>query len=244
VAYTYSYADAWNYIAPQVRRHAEDTQAATIANVATSEIWKRYPWKEYMAELPSFFLVGEQQDYGAPIVAVPSDFHGLYKAYLIHLTESPRYWSIKILRDRELTSPNFLPHAISYNRAKRSFRMYPRPAAGVSNCEYLVTGEYKRNPTLVTPGTLQTTLLPWEDHHFQNFCTVLRWAVISQGSPTNGLMYERGEYRMGGVQAEAMAAIEQMAADEGLLLGDGVIAPAEPLFAFDTGGNTWPLPYL
>ena len=33
MAYTYTYADAWNYIAPSVRRHAEDIQAATIANV-------------------------------------------------------------------------------------------------------------------------------------------------------------------------------------------------------------------
>lgn len=244
MAYTYTYADAWNYIAPQVRRHAEDLQAATIANVATSEIWKRYPWKEFIVELPTFFLTPQQQDYGAPIVAVPADFHGLYKAYLVQLTAQPRWYPLKVLRDRELTSPSYLPHAISYNRAKAAFRVFPRPQDGIGTCEYLIYGEYKKNPTLVTPATLQSTLLPWEDSHFQNFCTVLRWAVVAQGSPTNGLIYERGEYRMGGVQAEAAAAIEQMASDEGLLLGDSVVAPSEPLFAFDIGSNTWPLAYF
>lgn len=244
MSYTYSYADAWNYIAPQVRRHAEDNFAATIANVATSEVWKKYPWKEFIVELPPFFLSPEKQDYGAPIVAVPANFHGLYKAYLVQLTAQPRFWPLKILRDRDLTSPAFYPHAISYNRAKAAFRVYPRPQSGIGTCDYLIAGEYKKSPSLVTPGTMQNTLLPWEDAHFQNFCTVLRWAVISQGGPTNGLLYERGEYRLGGVQAEAAAAIEQMASDEGLLLGDSVIAPSEALFANEIGGNLSPLVYF
>ncbi len=238
MAYTYYYTDALNYISSLVPRSAESDKAAFIANLAINEIWKRYDFRETLKFLPPFYLVPGAQDHSSPAVVIPADFLSLRQAYIVRLNSSPIWRSqLTCMKDLTLTPFVSLPGQICYQPGTASFRVFPRVPVNIGAPNYVVQGEYKKRSPKVAPDTLSSTLLPFDDIYFYNLIEVFKWAAWSAV----------GDQRAGGVQSNgngaiytgqygaAMDAIDRMAEEEGLDLGEVNIAPKEPLANVSTG---------
>ena len=133
MAQTYTIAEALNVVQSQVRKDIEPALAAYIANMAQNKIWNKYDWRETLAPLPPFYLIGQEQEFGPPAVIVPSDFLGLREAYLVSTSANPsRRRELKVRRDLRLTGIEGLPEEISYEPTTKRFRTFPRVPAGIS----------------------------------------------------------------------------------------------------------------
>lgn len=232
MAQTYTIAEALNLVSGQIRKDIEPTLSAYLANIAQNAIWNRYDWRETIADLPPFYIIGHEQDFGPPAVIVPSDFLGLREAYLVSTSATPsRRRELKVRRDLRATGTEALPDEISYEPAKKRFRVYPRVPGGVGATDWLIDGTYKIRPTKITANTLQTTLIPFDDLYFQVFCSALKWvAWDTAGDQRAGAVnIQNGRPVYTGQLGVMHDQIDQMAESEGLNLGDPDIAPTEPL---------------
>src|SRR5579883_1846738 len=243
MAQTYTVAEALSLISRQIGKSVENDYAAYLANVAQNVIWNRYDWRESLAELPPFYLIANEQEYGPPAVVIPSDFQGLREAYLINLNGIPaKREPIKVLRDIRLTHAEALPGFIGYEPARKLFRVFPRVPSGVGSTAFLIDGTYKTKPTKITPDKLQTTLIPWDDDYLQVFLAALKWAAYDAASdPRAGkVTLQNGMAAYDGQLGVMHDLIDQMAQNEGLNLGDPAIAPAEPLVYSPNYGSLFP----
>lgn len=240
MALTSTYADALNFIQPQVPAVLQDQKAATICNIGTNLIWNSFDWRETLEILPPFWLTPWVQDYGAPMVAVPADFLGLREAQLTDLSNIPPLKSpIKVVKFLEPTHLKALPNMISYEPSVNSFRLFPRAPLGVGAGRWKIDGVYKKRPPLVTAQNYTATLLPFDDLYFQVWLEVLRWAAFSaMGDQRAGAAMQgpSGAVQYSGQLATAMSFIHAMAANEGFNLGNSTVAPSEPL---SIGGDGW-----
>lgn len=240
MAQTYTYADALNFVRTQVPATTEDQKAAVICNIATNLIWNAFDWRETIEVLPPFWLSPWTQDYGAPLVVVPSDFLGLREAQLVDLASvPPARYPMRVMKFLEPTHMKSLPHAISYEPSVSSFRIFPRMPNGLGASRFKIDGIYKKRPTLVTASNYTSTLLPFDDLYFQVWIEVIRWAAYSAtGSEKAGAATRNpnGQTFYSGQLGNAMAAINAMADNEGFNLGDTSVAPSE---ALSIGGNFW-----
>ena len=240
MSYTYTYADAINFVRPQVPATAEDQKAATMCNIATNLIWNAFDWRETIEILPPFWLSPWVQDYGAPLVIVPSDFLGLRTAQLTDLSNvPPAKYPIRVMKFLEPTHMKTLPHAISYEPSVESFRVFPRVPNGLGSSRFKIDGTYKKRPTLVTASNYTATNLPFDDLYFQVWIEVIRWAAFSAvGDSRAGQAVKtpQGGINYSGQIGTAIAAINAMAENEGFNLGDTTVAPSESL---SVGGNLW-----
>jgi len=218
-------------------RIVEDDQAAFLCNEATLEIWTAYDWREAIVQLPSFYLVPNEQDHGPPSVAVPSDFLGLRMAYLVRLTSSPPTRNeLLVMRDVRMTQVRALPHAIGFEPVRKSFRLYHRVPPNIGASDYLIDGEYKKRPTKITSTNTANTDLPFDDIYFGVMVEALKWAAWkAAGDQRAGQIQVQkgGGTVLTGQRAVMQERIDWMAANEGLELGDPQLAPSEPI-----GGNT------
>lgn len=234
MARTYTYGDVLSMIASSVLRSTEDDKAVHVANLALNKIWKRYDWPESLAALPPFALTPGEQDHGAPAVAIPSDFAGLRRATLIELNGIPaRRTPIKhIVRNLDLTNACDLPEAISYEPSTAAFRVYPRVPLNIGSPSWMVDGVYKKEATKVTAATLHSTLLPFDDRYLETWIEMMRWAAWSlQGNPGAGdVVVANRQMSFTGQLAKAMASVDAMASDSGLLLGDSLVQPDPDLW--------------
>lgn len=242
MARTYTIGEALGIVSGQTGRKLEEHYAAYLANQAVNVIWNKYDWRETLAPLPPFYLIANEQEFGAPAAIIPSDFLGLREAYLVSTAVSSptEHTELKVQRDIRLTSGQALPSLICYQPSVQRYRVYPRVPAGIGGTDWIVEGTYKIRPTKITPSTLQTTTVPWDDQYFPVFISALKWAAFdTAGDPRAGqVVEENGRYRLSGQLATMCMAIDNMAADEGLNLGDPGIAPAEPLLSpVDYGNN-------
>lgn len=237
---TYTYADAMNFIRPQVPATAEDQKSATMCNIATNLIWNAFDWRESIEVLPPFWLSPWVQDYGAPLVVVPSDFLGLRTAQLTDLSNvPPAHYPMRIMKFLEPTHQMQLPRDISYEPTIQSFRVFPRVPSGLGAARFKIDGTYKKRPTLITASNYTSTTLPFDDLYFQVWLEVLRWAAFSAvGDQRAGSAVKtpQGGVNYSGQLSIAMAAIYSMAENEGFNLGDTTVAPSE---ALSIGGNLW-----
>ena len=177
---TYYYTDAINFIRPQVPATAEDQKAATICNIGTNLIWNAFDWRETIEQFPPFWLSAWTQDYGAPLVVIPSDFLGLREAQLTDLSNvPPAHYPMRVMKFLEPTHQMQLPRSISYEPSVNAFRVFPRVPSGLGAARFKIDGTYKKRPTLVTAATYTSTLLPFDDLYFQVWLEVLRWAAFS-----------------------------------------------------------------
>lgn len=237
MAKTYTVAEALSIAGGQVGRKVEDYTAAYIANMAMGLIWNKYDWRETVSDLPPFYLVPGEQEYGAPAVIVPTDFKGFRKAYLVDVNTPANRMTLKTMRDIQLTGVEDMPSIIGFEPSVSKFRVFPRFPQGFGATDWLIDGTYKKRPTKITPSTLQTTLIPWDDQYFNVFVAATKWAALENaGDQRAGQITEQmGLYRVTGQLAVAHEAIDRMAQDEGLDLGDPSIAPSEPLVGTDCG---------
>lgn len=232
MAATYTISEALNVVSSQLKRDVEDRQAAYLANIAQNEIWNKYDWRETLAPLPPFYLIPNEQDYGAPAAIIPTDFLGLREAYLVNTTSSPaRKIELKIRKDVRSTGAQALPSILGYEPSVQRFRTWPRVPAGIGATDWLVDGTYKIRPTKITVTTLQTTVIPWDDMYFQVYVAALKWAALdAAGDPRAGAVQVQGSRAVyTGALGSMHDAIDRMAEAEGLNLGDPSIAPSEAL---------------
>lgn len=233
MAITYRYLDVFNLIRGSLGMSEEDNKAVAICNMTNGEIWNAYNWRQSLAQLPPFGLVPQQQEYGAPEVAVPPDFQGFNQAFVCRTTVTPpSKWPLYTRRDIQNTHIQNYPSYIGYDGASESFRL-DRPAPNnINGHEWIVIGEYKKLPTKVTSSNFGTLLLPYADRHLSNVTQVMRWAAgVAQGAKDI-------ETR----QILAFRAINDMARDEGFELGDPNIAPEEALVGNGWGFGNFPGP--
>ncbi len=240
MALTSTYADALNFIQPQVPAVTNDQKAATICNIGTNLIWNAFDWRETLEVLPPFWLSPWVQDYGAPLVIVPTDFLGLREAQLTDLSVvPPAHYPMTPVKFLEPTHMKTLPNMISFEPSVNSFRVFPRVPSGLGAARWKIDGVYKKRPTLVTAQNYTATLLPFDDLYFQVWLEVLRWAAFSaMGEQRAGaaMQLPNGSIQYSGQLATAMSFIHAMAANEGFNLGNSTVAPSESL---SVGGNGW-----
>lgn len=216
--------DAWNIIRPHVPRAVEDNFASIAANMAITEMWDAYDFRETIDELPPFYLIPGEQDYGHPIYAVPTNFGGMRMANLVCLNSTrPERREIHPRRDLRRTSLAGMPELIGFDVATKKIRVYPRVPDNIAGSDFMIEGTYKKEPAQVTPATIHSTLIPWDDKYLSVFLAALKWAAWDIAAD------QRAEKQYLFLQH----LLQKMAADEGLDLGDPPIAPAEPL----VGGN-------
>src|SRR5690348_7316461 len=117
---TYTWSDVLNHIQRKSSRGNQDDMGVFIANRTINWVWDKYDWRESLATLPPFYLVPNEQDFGAPAVTIPSDFYGLRTANLVRATNIPPFrYPLKIIKDLDITHVRYLPHAIGYNANKQ-----------------------------------------------------------------------------------------------------------------------------
>jgi len=218
MAKTYTYADVLNAIQKQVPRSTEDVNAATICNMAQNMIWNAYDWRESLAELPPFFLIPNVQDYYKPFYNLPDDFHGLRKAFLTRTVSVPPFrQELSVIKDLRITHARYVPHAIGYLPEFHGLRVFPRFPENSGATDWMIEGTYKKKPVKISASNLSNTL-PFDDVYFQVWIEAAKWASFSlAGDPREDKQWQK-----------MVIAIQGMAENEGLELGDPSLYPSEP----------------
>lgn len=239
--YTYTFDDLIRMIGRHVPRNVVDDQAADICNLAYNQIWHKYDWRESLKTLPPFYLIPGEQEVGAPFYSVPSDFAGLRKADFVFVAaDPPARRTLKVIKDLNITNVQYFPHAIDYNMDTQAFRVFPRCSQNMGAPQYQIEGTYKTVPTKITPATL-TTSIPTKDDLIQMWMEGMLWAAYKfTGDQKAGqIQMQNGNKVFTGQLAIFHATMDQMAANEGLELGDVNISPCEPLFTtYNNSGTT------
>jgi hypothetical protein len=229
MARSYNFGQIWNIIARSVNRQVEDSSAATICNLAQDLIWNGYDWRESLLQLPPFWLIPNEQDYGPPVYSVPADFLGLRWAWLVNMQSSPvSRMEMSVLHDLSLTHIKALPHAISYEPTTQCFRIFHRAPDNIGSTQYMIDGTYKKRPTIITSQNLANTTLPFDDLYLPVWIEAMRWGAFNlAGDPRADKQLEK-----------ALGFIDAMADNEGMNLGDYNVHPSEALaWTSNSGGS-------
>jgi len=231
MAKTFTYTDVLTVIGKSLPKAIEDQFSSLAANIGTNLIWYGFDWRDSIKTLPPFYLIANEQDHNIPLATVPSNFHGLRKCQLRHYTEGAiAEFDLFIAKDLLVTHIKAIPHSISYEPTVAGFRVFPRVPANIGAPEWFIEGTYKSRPTKITNATLNT-VLPFDDMYFNVMVEAVRWAFLMlSGSPQAGqVQMQNGQIIRSGQIANALAAIEQMATQEGINDGDVRIYPNEAL---------------
>lgn len=230
MANTYKYEDALALCQRYGSKVDDGLFASQVCNIATNLIWMAFDWRESLATLPPFYLIGGEQDYPLPTSSLPTDFHSLRQIYLTRLNDGNPVRDLLVNKNTlELTHLKSIPRCISYEPSIGGFRLFPRPSENMGAPQWLVEGTYKKRPVQITQGTLNT-LLPFDDLYIQVWLDAMIYAYRKlQGAESGDVTYQNGNRVYTGQLAKAMAAIEEMACQEGIQGGEYTIAPAEPL---------------
>jgi hypothetical protein len=229
MAKTYTYGDVLSLISSQIPKVTEDDKAVFISNLALNKIWNRHDWPESLAPLPPFALTPGEQDHGAPAAAIPSDFGGLRKANFVELSSAPakRWPPLRIIRDLVYTEAEGYPEAISWEPSVSAFRVYPRVPQNITAPLYQIDGTYKIRPEKITASAIHSTTLPFDDQYLHVFLEWAKWAAwtLTSSPQAGGVVYANRQKTYTGQLAHAVDAVDSMANDAGLILGDAVIHP-------------------
>ena len=241
----YTFAEILNMTNVTKSRNIEEAHKVHILNTAQNMVWRGYDWSWTLSKLPPFWLVPHMQDYGPPVVAVPSNFDGLREAYLtqIPLGGEPLRRPMRIAKNLDLTGYPGIPTAISWQKDISSFRVHTRPGDAICAPLYMVEGTYKKKPTQLTVATYQTTSVPSDDKFLDMWRKSVNWAYLdfSQDPRAGGVqMLPSGIPNYNGAFGEAFAAIRMAASEEGLTEGDPMIRPEQPLIITGPLGG-WPV---
>jgi hypothetical protein len=234
MAHTYTYAEVLNFVGANFNKVLTDSYGAVLCDQANSMIWNAADWRVSLASLAPFYLSPLEQDYGAPVVQVPTDFLGLRTASRIFLPSQPPVRDpLNIARYLQATNMQGMPTDISYEPSVRKFRVFPRVPSSFAANAYMIDGTYKKTPTKVTPATLASTTLPFDDTYFHVFTAGLLYryfAATADPRAGNVQTTRNGNAVYSGQLGAFVAALHEMANDEALNMGDVNIAPSAPLF--------------
>lgn len=234
----YTFAEVLNMTNVTKSRNIEEAHKVHIINTAQNMIWRGYDWSWTLDKLDPFWLVPRLQEYGAPIVAIPSDFDGLREAYLTFISPGaePIRRVLRIAKNLDLTGVLGTPSAICWQKDRAAFRLHTRPGDSMCAPRYMVEGTYKKKPTQITVSTYQTSSLPSDDKFLDMWRKTINWAYLdfSQDQRAGGIqMMPSGIPNYYGAFGEAFAAIRQSASEEGLTEGDPMIRPEQALLIND-----------
>lgn len=234
----YTFAEVLNMTNVTKSRNIEEAHKVHIINTAQNMIWRAYDWSWTLERLNPFWLVPRLQEYGAPIVAIPSDFDGLREAYLTFVSPGaePIRRVLRIAKNVDLTGVLGTPSAICYQKDQAAFRVQPRAGDSLCAPRYMVEGTYKKKPTQLTVATYQTSTLPSDDKFLDMWRKSMNWAYLdfSQDQRAGGVqMMPSGIPNYYGAYGEAFAALRMAAAEEGLTEGDPMIRPEQSLLIND-----------
>jgi hypothetical protein len=233
MARTYTYADVLNFVGANFNKVLTDAYGAMLCDQTASMVWNAADWRQSLGSLAPFYLSPLEQDYGAPLVQVPTDFLGLRTANLVYVpTQPPSREPLHVLRQLDKTDACGLPSAISYEPSVRKFRLDKLAPNGAAASAYMVEGTYKRTPTKVLATDLASSTLPFDDAYLRVFTSGLLYNYFAATSdPRAGQIQHarNGSSTCTGQLAVFLDALAEMAADEQLNLGDLTIAPAAPL---------------
>jgi hypothetical protein len=227
--YTYTYGDIIIDVQKCISRTLDEDMAATILNKSMAEVWKKYDWRESLEDLPSFWLAPGTQDYGSPLVVVPSDFAGLRRGYVVNINSTPaQIYELTILKWLGETSVRGFPQDIGYIAEKNAFRLNPLPPDSMCVPNFIVRGTYKKTPPKITASNYIDSALPFSDQYFNNLCEYVKYEAYKQTRDFNNAEKQQGF---------ALEAIQSMANDVGLNDNDTFISPSGPLA---WGETLWP----
>mgnify|MGYP000691657627 CR=1 FL=1 len=245
---TYTFWDVVGYVGDAVGTAAEAAKAPIACNMALNHIWGEFPWRQSLAELPPFYLVPGEQVYGPPAVSVPADFLGLERAY--HIVRQPNGAAtlakeLKCISDIVTTDLPDWPRYIGYEGSTRSFKVGPRPLSNIGAPWHLITGKYKKVPTLIkvsdgttvnkiTANNLHDLYLPFDDLYINVMAEAVKWAFWVLNSDTQragGKQMQNGAVSKWGQFAVMDSAIADMAAKEATAIGPPVGGPTEALYS-------------
>lgn len=254
MASTYRFWQAASAAKNVMERSIEADQQAFACNLALNEYWEAYDWRETLADLPPFWMAPGVQDYGAPFIAVPSDFMALKRAYWLNLMSGtngvPYRQELSSVGDLPETTDQDIPTSICYFPQTRSFRIHPRCPINWGAPQFMVRGQYKKVPTVTLAGTTTTinqltasnimnALLPSDDRYFKVWVEGIKWAYLMlAGDPRAGgrslqgnTAYYTGQY------AVFEGALDEMSNAEVLNVKKPPLAPKNSL----VGGtsSTW-----
>lgn len=214
-------------------RAIEASQVANICNLTINTLWDRYDWRWTLGKFPPFWLQPRYQDFGLPVVVIPSDFAGLRMAELVVLAGSQALETkpVQCIRDIKLTSRSGWTESIGYVPEKNCMRVYPRVPDGMGAPQYMIRGRYKKTATLITPSNYQSTKLPSDsDLSLNMWMKTAKWAQASLSGLPPKILNEMWQ--------EAMIAIADAGRSEGLDIGETQVGPSQSLIP-GYGGSWW-----
>ncbi len=252
MARTITFTKLWGAPARQMSRLREPEYVAEMSTRLINRVWK-YDWRETLNSIPPFYLLGDKQDYGKPIYAVPTDFLGLRKGTLTRLsdttsdTTSPAPFVFPPMRvvARQPASRQYgIPNTLSFEPSIGAFRVFPILAPSAPTNEYFVSGVYKKLPqsnlydsttivgapilaSEITGANYTNTLLPLDDRHYDLMCEVaLNLARKMDAAPPDA--YKIDSYIDG--------LLNDAAREEGVEIGASPVAPQEALMDLSNTG--------
>ena len=228
MAITYTYQNALDIARQHYRNSTEQTTGPFALNMAITEMWRAYDWRDSLAPLPPFWLVPGVQDYGFPFVSVPTDFYGLREVYLVNLNVSPVPVSMRlnVVTNLEQTGAMGVPGTICYRSAESCFRIHPAPNLGMACPQWLINGTYKILAPKVTRDDA-ADLIPWDDVYFETFVQFLIWANLFCSGERKAALEQK---------AIAMQSLTESAQNDNAQLGDPVVSPTEALTIYGSYG--------
>ena len=246
MAITYTFFDVVGIVGDAVGTAAEAYKGAPACNLAVNKIWTAFPWRQSLGELPPFYLIPGEQYYGAPTVSVPTDFLGLQRAYHVirqATGDTPTVRELRCISDIMTTDEADYPKVIGYEGSTRSFKIGPKPLANFAAPWHLIEGEYKKVPTLyrkstgavvnkVTATYLDDIYLPFDDLYVYVMIEAVKWGywVLNSDPRAGGVQVQNGAESYFGQFGVMMAAVKQMAENEGIELGMAQAGPSTSFY--------------
>lgn len=223
MASTYSVQEALEVVKRTSGLGAADTWGVYACDLAVKEMWRRAAWRESLADLPVIGLIPGLQDLGEPLVDIPSDIAGIWKADYVSLNEdgTVTFNSLKVHRTLEANEFPSNPTAISYQQDENTYRFTGVIPSNVAAPWNFVRGKYKKKPPSVTNLNSGGLYLPWDDDLFPVFVQVLRWQAMALV----------GSDKLADQRQLALAAINEAAAQEADYLGQ-----SQQASSIDVGG--------
>lgn len=224
MAATYTWEDLLTYIHATIPRIQQNQFAPIFCQNIQAFMWDVADWRETIDDMPPFHPIPGEQDLTGPMVCLPSDFKGLRKCQLFQISaDPPTEYPVPAGKDLAETSREDITESIAYEPSLNAIRLYPRFPQGFDASDWVFRCTYKKQPTKVTAATLTNTL-PFDDDNFHVMADVGHF-LLAKMNPAR-------IREVPGLYQNAMLALEGMAEEEGLNLGQSVVAPAEPLDAF------------
>ena len=217
---------------PSLGAKIDDTVfAALMMNRAIDFIWDAGDWSFAIAEIPPFFLVPEESDYGPPTSAVPSDILLLREAW-IRDVDGVSFKNLAVVRNLpRVEQTGLLPEVISHEPEIPAFRVSPTPGSSIAATRFQVEGSYKKAHTKITPANLTSETVPFDDRHSEVLSEVFLWRAYQRlQSPAQGqINFVSGTIQATGQAGNVLAALEKMMQQEGISNTADLYAPESSL---------------